>query len=133
MRGAWLLLILMTGCVDKEAGDDSGTPDDTSHTGDSDTNTDCPEGPGFVEGILLGSDGLALDSGKVKLFDSTGSDELVSDNVDTDGSFHLVYGRGDYVMRGEYATCVGEDIPVTICGDQTVYENIQLSCWPPAE
>lgn len=131
---AWILGFLLIGCSDKTpAGDTSKPADDTSETGDSDSDTDtnCPDGPGVVEGILLGSDNLPLNTGVVRLYDSTGSEERVSDNVDPDtGGFRLVYGRGEYVVRGEYSTCVGEDIAVSICGEQTVYQNITLACAP---
>lgn len=132
MRQAWMLLFLATGCPGKDTGstDDSTATDDTSHTGGDDTSDDCPSGPGVVDGVMLGSDGVPLASGTVRLYDSTGSEELVSDNVDTEGNFHLVYGRGEYVIHGEYATCVSEDIAVSLCGDQTVYQNINMTCAP---
>lgn len=135
MSKVWLVLLLALGCSDKDTGggtDDSGPADDTGETGETGDSggTDCPDGPGVIDGVLLGSDGVPLGSGRVRLYDSTGSEELVYDNVDTEGSFHLVYSQGEYVIRGEYSTCVGEDIPVTICGDQTKIETITLSCAP---
>jgi len=131
MRQAWMLLFLAMGCPGKDTGstDDSSANDD-SNSGTDDTNDTCPKGHGEVDGVLLGSDGVPLGSGKVELFDSTGSENLVSDNVDEEGNYHLVYGRGDFVVRGSYSTCVSEDIAVTICGDKTVYQNINLTCAP---
>lgn len=139
MRMAWVMGLLLIGCSDKDTAVDTSkhTGDSTAGTDSDDTNTggdtgtgDCPTGPGVVDGILLGSTNLPLNSGKVRLYDKTGSDEKVSNDVDEDGSYHLVYGKGSYVVRGEYSTCVGEDIPVYICGEQTVYLNITLDCAP---
>lgn len=149
MRWSWLSLALplgmVIGCSDKDdsssgtdsdSGDsadtadtssDTDSGDDTDPCGDeSDFGAECPTGPGFVSGILLDENNVALTSGKVRLFDCTGSDEKVYSNVGTDGSFQVVYGRGYYVMRGEYSTCLSEDIAVTLCGDQTVYQNITV-------
>ncbi len=133
MRMSWLCLLLLAGCPDKDTGggDDSDSAQETGNEHSGDTGgSDCEEGPGVIDGVLLGSDGLPLTSGKVRLYDSTGSEELVSDDVDGEGTFHLVYGKGDYAMRGEYSTCVGEDIPVSICGNVTINKNITLSCAP---
>ncbi len=139
MRMAWTLGFLLIACSDKTTSGDSTNPIDDSSvdtdsvdtSGGGDTGTGaCDDGPGVIEGILLGSDNLPLNTGKVRLYDKTGSDEKVADNVDTDGAYHLVFGKGSYVVRGEYSTCVGEDIPVYICGEQTVYLNITLDCAP---
>ncbi len=134
MRMTWVLLLFLAGCPgnkDTTVVDDSGGADDTSDTSvPDDTDDGCESGPGVIDGVLLGSDGVPLSSGKVRLYDSTGSEELVSDDVNGDGSFHLVYGKGEYVVRGEYSTCVGDDIPVTICGNVTKIETITLSCAP---
>ena len=131
---AWILGLSLIACSDKDTSGDTSKPvDDTSETGDSDSDSgdaNCPDGPGVVDGVLVGSDNVPLNTGAVRLYDSTGSEEKVSDNVDGDGLYHLVFGKGEYVVRGEYGTCVGEDLPVTICGEQTVYKTIQLSCAP---
>lgn len=131
MRQAWMLLFLAMGCPSKDTGsaDDSDTNTDDTSGGD-DTDSACATGHGEVDGVLLGSDGVPLDAGKVELFDDTGSEKLVSDDVDSDGNYHLVYGKGDYVVRGTYSTCVSEDIPVTICGGRIELQNINLTCAP---
>lgn len=127
-----LVLLLLTACPSSDDSDKStDTTDDTSETAETgDTGDGCETGPGVVDGVLLGSDGVPLTSGKVRLYDETGSEELVADDVNSDGAFHLVYGKGDYVVRGEYSTCVGEDIPVSICGNVTKIQSITLSCAP---
>lgn len=135
MRSSWVLLLVSlgsAGCLDKSPTNDttdSTDSGDTSAPDDTDT-TLCPTGPGEVEGYLLGSDDKPLGSGKVRLFDSTGSEEYLDNDVKSDGTYRLVFGKGNYVVRGEYGTCVGEDIPVAICGEQTVNLNITLTCAP---
>lgn len=127
----WILALLM-GCPGKtddstsgETGDDSGADD----SGD-DSGVSCPAGSGMVRGTLLGSDGLPLNSGKATLWDSSGSTELTDDNVDEEGNFQIPYGKGSYQLTGSYGNCVSADIAVTLCGDQTVYQNINLDCAP---
>lgn len=126
---AWFLALFM-GCPGKT---DDSSPDETgdSAADDSgDTDADCPSGPGEVKGALLGSDGLPLASGKVILWDSAGSTDLTDDNVDEEGNFQIPYGKGNYQLTGEYGTCVSADIAITLCGNQTVYQNVTLDCAP---
>lgn len=130
MYFAWMMLGLLLACKDKDPSGDSPAADDSDSKVSPDDSDGCPDGAGVVEGTLVGSDNLPLGSGKATLFDETGSEELVSDVVNDDGLFHVVYGAGDYLLRGEYSSCVGEDTPVTLCGDQTVYQNLQLTCAP---
>ena len=127
-----LLLPLMVACTDKDVvvpTDDSGGSSSTDDTEDT-ADPFCPDGPGEVVGTLLGSDAAALDSGQVILYDRTGSEELLRDNVQDDGSYRLVYGRGSYVLVGRFNTCIGDEVEVHICGDQTENVDVSLTCAP---
>lgn len=135
MRFAVWILGLFLGCPSKDTSSgDSVATDDSADSGDSGPDDsgggDCATGSGIAEGVLIGSDGLALGSGKVTLYDSSGSTDLSYDNVDAEGNYHIPYGKGTYLLVGQYSSCISEDVPVTLCGGETVYKNITLTCAP---
>lgn len=126
---AWLLSLFL-GCPGETDKTTDTTQTDDSAADDSGEDDSCPKGPGEVKGVLIGSDGLPLASGKVILWDSSGSTDLTDDNVDEEGNFQIPYGKGNYQLTGEYGDCVSADIAITLCGEQTVYQNIELDCAP---
>ena len=132
----YLLLFGLAGCSSTgpvESDDTASSQDDTAQeTGEVD---DCADGPGTVVGYVLDSDSVPVDSGEVRLWDSSGSDLILTENV-ADGSdesypqgtYQVVYGKGDYLLQAVLGACAGDEVSVSLCGDETQAVDLFVDC-----
>ena len=147
----WVVLLVLVGCSGEASPDKGSTgetdtssfSDESSETGDEVPETgdedECPS----PTGDPISCDGGATVTGQVTpatcagalvevvLYDPLTGEQRASDNVDEDGTFHIVYGCGSYVVsaRGSACTCDESAQWVDVDAGASITLDLAPCCW----